>query len=292
MKLFSVFRSNALSVSLSGNANNKDVASFRLPFSTPILGRLALVAVTVSFAASVAAAVAPTVSIIGGASALADSDGVAGEVISITATAADADGSIVNTRWLLNGAEVAAGTSAVLTLPDGSSTVSFIARDNDGAQAAASITYTVQAPIVPLPRIAGRTHRQRPSASQFSIAIRDGNNALVDTAPMTQFLGITGYIFPQQADVNFNADIVVVVATPVGWFMRDKDRNFLPWNGKLATLIPAYEDRQLTEPVRLTIHIGEFDVPGPHRIYVGYLRSGASELIYNAVPAVLEITAR
>ncbi len=92
--------------------------------------------------------VAPVVAIIGGNRSIVDTDGLTGETVSLSATATDADGELASTSWLIGGAEVASGTSANLTLGDGSTTVTFRATDDDGDSTSTSVTITVVAPVL------------------------------------------------------------------------------------------------------------------------------------------------
>src|SRR5690606_14187995 len=69
--------------------------------------------------------VAPVISIDGGNRNLADTDGVAGEIVSVSGTATDSDRIITSTQWLVGGVVVATGTSAAIALNDGSNLVSF-----------------------------------------------------------------------------------------------------------------------------------------------------------------------
>ena len=90
----------------------------------------------------------PEVDIFGGDKNISDTDGLTGETVSLSATATDADGELASTSWLIGGAEVASGTSANLTLGDGSTTVTFRATDDDGDSTSTSVTITVSAPVV------------------------------------------------------------------------------------------------------------------------------------------------
>ena len=90
---------------------------------------------------------APTVSITLSPTQITDRDDVAGEIVSVSATVTDSDGSIASTSWLIGGEVVANGTSANLPLPDGSTTVTFRATDDDGDSTSTSVTITVEAPI-------------------------------------------------------------------------------------------------------------------------------------------------
>ena len=90
--------------------------------------------------------VSPSVSISGGDRTIADTDDSAGETVSFTATATDSDGTIASTQWLVDGSEVAIGLSATLSLPDGSTVVTFKAIDDDGASSTTTTTITVASP--------------------------------------------------------------------------------------------------------------------------------------------------
>ena len=91
--------------------------------------------------------VPPVAGIVGGSRSVGDTDGIAGEIISLSATAADSDGSISSTEWLVSGEIVATGTSVKLPLKDGITEVTFRATDEDGEQANTSVTITVSKPV-------------------------------------------------------------------------------------------------------------------------------------------------
>lgn len=88
----------------------------------------------------------PVVSINGSDRTLLDTDGVAGELVTLTATAEDSDGSIMSTQWLVNGIETANGLSASINLSNGVSAIIFRAIDNEGASTEAAITLSVTPP--------------------------------------------------------------------------------------------------------------------------------------------------
>ena len=89
--------------------------------------------------------VAPSVSIDEGDRTVRDSDGVAGETVTVTATAADTDGTIATVRWYLRDVLVGTGTSAAIPLNDGENVVTVTVTDDDGAGASTSATITVRA---------------------------------------------------------------------------------------------------------------------------------------------------
>ncbi len=99
-------------------------------------------------AAPASSQAAPVLSISGGDRSISDTDSAAGETVSFIATATDSDGSIASTTWLVGGEVVASGTSADLTLANGTNIVTFRATDDDGNSTSTSVTITVSAPVV------------------------------------------------------------------------------------------------------------------------------------------------
>ena len=111
-----------------------------------------------------AANIPPSVSISGGDRSVSDTDGSAGEVVSISAVSSDSDGSVTSEEWLIDGSVVATGTSANLSLSDGTNSVTFRATDNSGDSSTAAVTISVSAP----------------NASP-SVSISGGNRSITDT---------------------------------------------------------------------------------------------------------------
>lgn len=89
---------------------------------------------------------APTVSIANAIRTVADTDGEAGEVVAISATATDSDGTISSNEWLINNQIVAIGPNANLSLGDGFNSIRFTSTDNDGDSTTATAFITVTAP--------------------------------------------------------------------------------------------------------------------------------------------------
>ena len=121
-------------------------------------GERTSISVIITVAAPVVPNKAPEVSIIGGSRDVPDSDGSAGETVSFSATATDEDGEIESTSWLVGEEVVATGTSANLSLPNGATTVTFRATDDDGDSTSTRVTVKVgwprkpnEAPMVAIP---------------------------------------------------------------------------------------------------------------------------------------------
>ncbi len=89
---------------------------------------------------------APEVAIVGGSTIVSDTDGYTGEIVSLSATAKDTDGTIASTEWLIGNAVVASGLTPDILLPDGQTTVTFKAIDDDGDISSDEVTITVNAP--------------------------------------------------------------------------------------------------------------------------------------------------
>ena len=88
----------------------------------------------------------PVVNISSGNRTIADTDNAAGESVSFTGTATDSDGTIATTEWLVGGSVVATGLNPSISLPNGSTVVTFKATDNEGDSSTKTVTITVQAP--------------------------------------------------------------------------------------------------------------------------------------------------
>jgi Leucine-rich repeat (LRR) protein len=90
--------------------------------------------------------VPPSVAISGGNRTIADTDSAAGESVSFTGTATDSDGTVATTQWLVGGSVVATGLTPNITLPNGSTVVTFKATDNVGLSTTTTTTITITAP--------------------------------------------------------------------------------------------------------------------------------------------------
>lgn len=133
---------------------------------------------------------APVVAISGGNRTIEDSDGVTGESVSFTGTASDSDGTIATTQWLVDGSEVATGLSATISLPNGSTVVTFKATDNDSASATTTATITVNAPVAPTVAISGgnRTISDTDNAAGESVSFTGTATDSDGTVATTEWL--------------------------------------------------------------------------------------------------------
>jgi hypothetical protein len=84
------------------------------------------------------------VSVSRGNRTIADTNSVAGEPVSFTATASGSNGGLASSEWLINGLVVATGLSPTIELSDGSSVVTFRATDGSGATGTADVTISVE----------------------------------------------------------------------------------------------------------------------------------------------------
>ena len=77
---------------------------------------------------------------------LEDSDREPGELVTLTGTAADADGSIQSFQWLLGGNSLGTGATLQVRLPDGASVVTLRVTDNTGVTNSDTVQITIAAP--------------------------------------------------------------------------------------------------------------------------------------------------
>ncbi len=85
----------------------------------------------------------PAVQITGGSRTVADSDGVPGESVTLTANATDPDGTISSYEWFLGEELVGNESSVTLQLADGASPVAVRVTDNTGQEAWDEVVITV-----------------------------------------------------------------------------------------------------------------------------------------------------
>ena len=88
---------------------------------------------------------APTAVIDGGSQTVADSDGVAGESVTLNGGNSTDDGTITSHQWSWSGGS-ASGPSLTTTLPDGATAVTLTVTDDQGLTDQTTATITVQAP--------------------------------------------------------------------------------------------------------------------------------------------------
>jgi uncharacterized protein YhjY with autotransporter beta-barrel domain len=123
-----------------------------------------------------------------------DTDREPGESVGITATANDADGSIVagSYRWTVNSTAIPAlngQANATLDLDDGESTVSVSVTDDAGGVATATVTITVSAPIPTLASVAANPVQAAVGASVDTLCPMLNANAEGLTGDAPDLLG-------------------------------------------------------------------------------------------------------
>ena len=94
---------------------------------------------------------------------VADTDAIAGENVTLDASAStDADGVIATYQWLSGGQQIATGVTVNVRLPDGDNVITLVVFDDDGNTASAVVQISVAAaPIIPvLPALPGLTPNQ------------------------------------------------------------------------------------------------------------------------------------
>lgn len=97
---------------------------------------------------TIAAPMAPTANA-GEDQSLVDTDGEAGEVVTLTGTASDPDGTIQSFEWFLGESSLGTGATLSVRVPDGINQITLIATDNSGQTAADDVVVTVAAPSAP-----------------------------------------------------------------------------------------------------------------------------------------------
>lgn len=100
---------------------------------------------------TIAASAAPVVNA-GEDRTVADTDGEPGELVTLSGSATDADGTIASFEWLANDTVLGTGATIETRLPDGVTVVELVATDNSGQTASDTVTITVTPPAqLPIP---------------------------------------------------------------------------------------------------------------------------------------------
>lgn len=137
----------------------------------------------------------PVVSIDDGDQAFSDSDETTGEHVSLSGNASDSDGAISLLEWVVDSVVVATGTTASIYLPDGTTTVTLRATDDDGDTSEDLITVTVEAYVAPEPEPDLSPQRFNTVAPDSSLGIEVNNIAeyrIEDETLLTCIAAYTG----------------------------------------------------------------------------------------------------
>lgn len=123
----------------------------------------------------------------------------------------------------------------------------------------------------------------------IGLTIDDSNTFYSSIAPGTDAV-ITATIQPDPAHTGQQADIYIVQRIGGDFTMKNPDGQFVSWNVKASTLIPALESVVLGANQDVEVYAGLFNTEGTQRVYVGYMPSGTNTLIFNPTAAKFEIT--
>lgn len=113
-----------------------------------------------------------------------------------------------------------------------------------------------------------------------------GDATLRDSADTGQDVTIDAVIHPESADIGSSADVFLVDLVPPVPTMRDTDGNFVPWDGKPSSLVPALQGVTLADNMGVDVFSGTLGTAGQHRLYVGFM---VGDTLY-FTPSALKIT--
>lgn len=267
-RLIGVAYDDGSSVSYSYDANGNLLASVSQPVDSPPPNE------------------APQVTIVGGSKTLADTDGAAGETVSLSATATDNDGTVETTEWLINDAVAAAGLTLNTRLSGGATKITFRATDNAGESTNAMVTITVIEPTTILPvRVTLASDGSSTSAIiNGGISSDSGANFKSDfkSGDTIQILVV---LEPEQEDIGATSEIFVIASAGSN-FLLITPNGLLPWDGNVGNLV-AFDEIALSARHefnvlesfggQVTLSAGEI---GSYRFFIGYTTSGG-KITYN-----------
>ena len=238
---------------------------------------------------------APSVSIIGGNRTIADTDGVAGETVGLSATATDADGTVESTQWLVGDAIVATGLTTSIGLDDGDTEVTFRATDDDGASSDETVTISVLEPAnMPPEKLTATTDGSNTNAVISGGITSDSGATFASDFNVGDTIEILVVLEPEPADIGFNSDLFVIAQVGPGYLLVTPG-GLVPWDGNVANLI-AFDEIVLSSRHEfnvLDLFGGEFTLTaneiGSFRFFIAYTNSSGS-ITYNAEPIELNVS--
>ncbi len=141
-----------------------------------------------------------------------------------------------------------------------------------------------------LPLIGNTSTDNQVYATKFAVEITVGaNTSYSDTAQQTDHVKIMGHLLPPANQVGKKANLFVVNRLGSKFFMKNLNGVFVPWNGRIADLMPAAEQVTLSSAVVLEIFNGAVDIVGNHDIFLGYMLQDSNTLIHSSTPARLAV---
>lgn len=138
-----------------------------------------------------------------------DSDGAPGELVTLSGTATDSDGTIVSYRWFANDVLIGEGATIEARLPDGITEVLLVVEDDRGATADDLATITIAAPNAPTAN-AGADRTVPDTDGQ------PGEEVTLDGSASVATGGIASYVWQNAAGEQLATGATPIVRLPDG----------------------------------------------------------------------------
>jgi hypothetical protein len=123
-----------------------------------------------------------------------------------------------------------------------------------------------------------------------SLTLANGTENLA-SVKVEQAVKLTGTISADLTHRNKLADVFVVERYDNQFYMRNKQGMFVPWDGDIAKLQAAKENVNLGTSLSVDIYNGTYNSAAKHQVFLGYLVSGGTAMVYTPIPAEYEIKA-
>ncbi len=267
-RLIGVVYDDGSSISYSYDANGNLLASVSQPVTAPPANK------------------APQVTIVGGSRSIADTDGISGETVSLSATATDSDGTVEATQWFINGTIAATGLTLNTRLSGGATKITFRATDNNSASSDAVATITVIEPSTVLPkRLTLAADGSSTNAGIFGGITSDNGVNFKPGFKLGETIQILVVLEPEQKDIGSTSEIYVIASVGSNNFLITPN-GLLPWDGSVGSLV-AFDEIVLSARYefnlldsfggQVALSAGEI---GSYQFFVGYTTSGGN-IIYN-----------
>lgn len=149
----------------------------------------------------------------------------------------------------------------------------------------------IQAAVITLSPLTTIATNGQDSDATFTIGLStDGGSTFLSSLSAGSEAAITASIQADPDHIGQQADIYIVQRSGSTFTMKNLDGQFVSWDVKAKTLIPALESVVLTNNVAVDVFEGTFNTAGSHQVYLGYMTTGSNVLIFNPVAAKFDIT--
>ncbi len=241
---------------------------------------------------------APVAEIESSTTLLPDTDGLAGETVTLQATAFDRDGTLMSIEWSVNGEVKGSGNSASLFLDDGAQLIVLRVIDDDGNESVDSMRITVEPPQNKPPAVLVVKSDSSPTGATIRMgATADNRQSYRSDFTTGESVQLFVTIEPEEKDLGATSFLYVLVTSTDGEnFYMVTPTGLERWDGSVEHLA-AIDEIVLARTNWINVLAHFRDEPelllneiGQYSFLVGYTSAGG-EITYMNDAFVLTVSA-